>query len=55
MTLFHEAHNVAIVEPSPDYLPWGQLKEMISTPELPEEICVEWQLDHARSNDGARP
>lgn len=51
MTLSHEAPRVSIVERSPDYLPRGQLKEMISTPKLPEDVCVEWILDHARSDD----
>lgn len=54
MLLSHEAPRVAIAEPSPDYLPWGQLKEMISIPELLEGVSIEWLLDRARSNDGAR-
>jgi hypothetical protein len=55
MLLSHEAPRIAIAEPSPDYLPWDQLKEIISTPELPEDASVEWLLDHGRLNDGARP
>lgn len=55
MTLSREAAHVAIVERSPDYLPWDQLKEMISTPELPEGVCIEWMLDHAQLGDGVRP
>jgi len=55
MQLSNGALRAAISKLSPEYPHCGQLKEIISTSELPEDVCVEWLLDHSRSNDGAQP
>ncbi len=55
MPFSHQAPRVVVTDRAPTHLQWVELKEMISASELPEDASVEWMLDHARSNDGARP
>lgn len=39
----------------PHHFRRDRLEELLSTPEPPEVVCVEWMLDYVRSNDCARP